>query len=96
MADRQAVIDQFKAKLDQWDAELDELEAKARGASAEARANLHEQIAKLKDQRGEARTRFDALRSSTDDAWQELQTGAQQAADALGDSLRAAREKFSA
>ncbi|WPL18254.1 hypothetical protein Thiowin_03318 [Thiorhodovibrio winogradskyi] len=94
MTDRQSIIDQFKAKLDQWDAEIDELEAKARGASAEARANLHEQISKLKDQRGEAGSRLDELRESSQEAWQEVQAGAQRATEALGESLRAVREKF--
>ncbi|WP_207161514.1 hypothetical protein [Rhabdochromatium marinum] len=92
--DRQAIIDQFKAKLDQWDAQIDELSAKARSASAETQANLHEQIGKLKDQRADARSRLDNLRESSQEAWQDVQDGLHRASEALGESLRSVRDKF--
>lgn len=94
MTDRHTIIAQFKTKLDQWDAEIDELEAKARGASAEARSQLHEQIAQIKEQRSDARSRLDELRESSQDAWHDVQAGAQRATDALGESLKAAWSRF--
>jgi uncharacterized coiled-coil DUF342 family protein len=94
MTDRHSIIDQLKTKLDQWDAEIDQLEAKAQGASAEVRGQLHEQIAQIKEQRTEARSHLDALRASSQEAWQDVQAGAQRATEALGESLKAAWSRF--
>ncbi|EGV30796.1 hypothetical protein ThidrDRAFT_2428 [Thiorhodococcus drewsii AZ1] len=94
MSEREAYIDQMKAKLDQWNDEIGVLEAKAKVAGADAKVKYEEYLSTLKEKQADASARLAELRDSSGDAWQEIRHGASQAADALGEALKSAKSKL--
>jgi uncharacterized coiled-coil DUF342 family protein len=85
----------MKAKLDEWNAEIAKLEAKAKQKEADARKDLEEQIENLKAKRSEANEQLEQMSSAGESAWNDMKSGVERAADALGDALNAARSRFS-
>lgn len=94
MTEREAYVDQMKAKLEQWNAEIGVLEAKAKVAGADAKVKYGEYLSTLKEKQADASARLEALRDSSGDAWQDIRDGANQAADALGEALKSAKSKL--
>lgn len=92
---RDAYIMKMKAKLDEWNAVIAKLEAKAKQKEADARKDFEEQIEELKAKRSKANEQLDQMSSAGESAWNDLKASVEQAADALGDALSAARSRFS-
>jgi uncharacterized coiled-coil DUF342 family protein len=91
---RDAFVKKMKAKLDEWNADIAELEAKAKQKEAEARGDVEKRIEELKAKRKTVEDDLDQLRSSGEDAWEDLKTGIDSAASALGEALQSARSRF--
>lgn len=92
---RDAYVEKMKAKLDEWNAEIAKLEAKAKQKEADARMDIEKQIEELKEKRSKANEKLEQMSSAGESAWNDLKAGVEQAADALGDALKAARSRFS-
>jgi len=91
---RDIFVKKMKAKLDEWNAEIDKLEAQSRQKGADVQADYRERIAELKSQRQEARQKLDKLQDAGESAWEDLKSGVELAAGALGDALKSARTRF--
>ena len=91
---RDAYVQKIKAKLDEWNAEIDRLEAQARQKEADAQTRLQEQIDQVKAKRRAAEEKLDDVRQAGGDAWEDLKSGVELAAEAVGDALRSARSRF--
>ena len=91
---RDAYVRKVKAKLDEWNAEIDKLEAKARQKEAEIKTDYQERIDVLETKREEANDKLAALQSAGDAAWQDLKSGVELAASALGEAVKSARTRF--
>ncbi|MGD9098220.1 MAG: hypothetical protein PVF97_09045 [Desulfobacterales bacterium] len=91
---RDAYVQKVKAKLDEWNAEIDRLEAQARQKEADAQTSLQEQIDQVKAKRRAAEEKLDDVRQAGGDAWEDLKSGVELAAEAVGDALRSARSRF--
>ncbi len=91
---RDAYIEKMKANLDKWNAEIDKLEAKARQAEADARIGYQEQIDTLKEKRKNLSKRFDDIRQAGEDAWKDMKSGVEFAANSLSEALRSAQSRF--
>ena len=91
---RDAYVQKIKAKLDEWNAEIDRLEAQARQKEADAQTSLQEQIDQVKAKRRAAEEKLDDVRQAGGDAWEDLKSGVELAAEAVGDALRSARSRF--
>ena len=81
---RDAFVQKMKAKLDEWNAQIDKLEAQSRRKSAEVQADYQQRIDDLKDKRQEARQKIDKLQDAGESAWEDLKSGVELAAGALG------------
>ena len=92
---RDAYVKKMKAKLDEWNAEIAKMEAQARQKEADARQDYEEQMKKLKEKRQKANEQLEQMSRAGETAWNDLKKGVEQAADALGDALNAARSRFS-
>ncbi len=91
---RDIFVKKMKAKLDEWNAEIDKLEAQSRQKGADVQADYQERIAELKSKRQDARQKLDKLQNAGESAWEDLKSGVELAAGALGDALKSARSRF--
>lgn len=78
MGKRDEIVSKIRAKVDEWNAEIDKLEASARQKKAEGAQEYHHRLAQLKDQRDKAFRKLREFRNASDDAWDDLQSGAEQ------------------
>jgi len=91
---RQEMIDKFHERLHSWNQEIDKLEAKADVASAHAKAEYRETIEHLRARKAQAKTRIDELQDASDEAWDEITQGAEQALGSLKSAYDSAKQKF--
>lgn len=90
MSDRDLYIKKMKAKLDEWNADIAKLEAKADGAEADMKIKYNEKITVLKGQREEAAAKLMELRNASEDAWEEIKAGLENAWDSLDKAVKSA------
>jgi phage tail tape-measure protein len=80
--------------LDEWNAEIDKLKAKAGEAETESRLKYEKALENLQQRRQEVEEKLTKVRHAGEDAWQDLQSGAQNAWDAMEEALKSATSKF--
>jgi len=94
MKNRDVYVKKVQAQLDEWDADIKKLKAKANKASANATLEYKSRIESLKRKQQEAGDRLDDLKSASDDAWDDLKKGLENATSVLGDSIKSAAAHF--
>ena len=94
MSDRDAYIQKMKAKLDEWTADIAKLEAKADGAEADMKIKYNEKIDALKEQREEAAAKLMEVRNASEEAWEDIKVGLENAWDSMGNAVKSALSKF--
>ena len=92
--DRQAFVDQVKARLESWNAQIDKLEEQARQAEAESRARIQDQLEDLRRQRDRAEEKLQDMRTVSDRAWRDMGKGFEDAWGAIEDSFHRAAKRF--
>lgn len=92
MTTRDAYVEKAKAKLDEWNAEIDKLQAQSKQASADAEIKWRENMKTLQQQRDVAARKLEALKSSSEQAWEDLKSGFEAACRDMSDSVRHAKE----
>ncbi|BCR06748.1 hypothetical protein DESUT3_38170 [Desulfuromonas versatilis] len=94
MEEKQAYREKFEARLRELKAQLELLEAKADLAKAEAGIEYQKQIKELRQKRDAMSARLEELKKAGGDAWRDLRTGLEKAAEDLKGALERARDKF--
>lgn len=94
MSERQKHVDTMKAKIDEWNNDIDEMEKKAKTASADLTEEYQNQIDALKKQRDEALAKLEEIQNTTDSAWQDVKSGAEDAWDTISHAFSSAKEKL--
>ena len=74
---RKAFEEKFDAQLKEWSAEIALLKAKADKAKAEVKIEYYKTLETLQGKQEVARTKLKELRSSGDDAWEDVKAGAE-------------------
>lgn len=64
-----------EAKMKKLGAEIDALQAKANLAKADAKVKYQEQLVTLREKQTAAAAKFDSLKGSAGNAWEEMQAG---------------------
>ena len=77
MSTRDAYVQKIKAQIDDWNADITEFEAKVAKASAETRTKYEQGLDSLRAERDAARRKVEEIREESDDAWEGLQTNAE-------------------
>jgi len=94
MGIKEAYEQKLQAQLDEWKADIDKLKAKANEADADAQIEYYNQIDKLRAMQEAARNKLAELKTSGDDAWEDLKVGIENAWDSLGNALKSAKSRF--
>ena len=74
---RKAYEEKLDAQLKEWSAQIALLKAKADGARADLKIDYYKTIEALQRKSDEARTKLQALKTSGDEAWEDLKIGAE-------------------
>ena len=94
MSERDAYIEKMKAQLDAWNAKIDQYEAQAKKAGADAQLNFEKQLEELRDSRDDAARHLKEMQVASNDAWESLQRGAENAWDEMAKAFKIAAERF--
>lgn len=94
MSDRQQYIENIKSNLDQWNAEIDKLEAHAKLAEADAKVEYQKHLAELKQRRADVSNKLDALRNASDEAWEDIKSGAEMTLNTMRETLSSVISRF--
>ena len=94
MKPKQAYEQKLQAKLDEWQAGIKMLEARAAQADAELKLEIDNEIGRLHERQQKARKRLEELRDSSEDAWEHLKAGVEQAFHDMGEGFKAASKKY--
>jgi len=74
---RKAYEEKFDTQLKEWDAEIALLKAKAENAKADAKIDYYKTIETLERNQDKAKTKFQELKISGDEAWESVKGGAE-------------------
>ncbi len=94
MMTRDDTVRNLKHKLDLWNSDLDDLESRMEKYQDERRMELRQTLDELKEKRDEASKAFDKLKSASDDAFDDVRKGAQDAWDRMASSFDKAKQRF--
>jgi len=72
---RKAYYEKFDAQLDQWGAQIDQLKARSATAKAEIVQDCNQALDTFQRKHAEGLTRLKELKTSGDDAWDDLVAG---------------------
>ena len=94
MVNRDEYVQKLKAQLDQWNAEAAKWEAKAKTAQATMQQEYAKQLGLLNSRRDEALYQLKLLQGASNDAWQDMMRGADQAWKNMHEAFNRARSHF--
>lgn len=80
---KQTYQEQIESKLRDWGVELDRMRTKAQEVQGDAKAQYDAQIAQLTKWQEQARDKLTELRQSSDNSWQEVKSGVEDAITSL-------------
>lgn len=94
MSDKESYTERMEAHLKELATRIGELKVKADNAKVTARSEYQKQIEELRVKQKELRTKLDKMKGTSGEAWKDLKTGVEKAAQDLRDSLNQAISKF--
>lgn len=94
MINREEYVQKLKTQLDQWNAEAAKWEAKAKTAQATMKQEYEKQLGTLNSRRDEALLQLKLLQGASNDAWQEMMRGADQAWKDMHEAFNRAKSHF--
>ena len=94
MINREEYVQKLKSQLDQWNAEAAKWEAKAKDAQATMKQEYEKQLGMLDSRRDEALYQLRLLQGASNDAWQDMMRGADQAWKNMHEAFNRARSHF--
>ena len=94
MKEKDLYEQKLKAKLSEWQADIDKLKAKMAGASVGAKLELNQHINMLESKIDEGNSKLDELEKVTDDSWESVKEGFNQAWGSISNAFEDAYKKF--
>ena len=94
MSMKESYQKKLRAELDQRGEDIDKLKAKADKAEASVKIEYYEQIEKLRTKQASAKDKLIELTEASDDAWEDLKAGTENAWHSLGEAVKSAASRF--
>lgn len=94
MSMKEAYEQKLQAQLDKWSADIDKLKAKADSAEADLQLEYYKKIEELRSMQETAVDKLFELKDASDDAWQDIKAGVENAWDSLGNALNSFASRF--
>ena len=94
MEDKELYREKFEAKLREIKARIELLEAKAAQVKAESKLEYQRHLDELRQKREVLRGRLDEFKTSGGEAWKDIRSGMERAADDLKQAVDKAMDKF--
>lgn len=94
MDKRTEYVERLSSQMVEWDAQIEQLKIKATSAKPEARVESLTAIAALKQKRDEAALKLQGVSIASDDEWEVLKKGAEEAWNEVSTMLRDAIKKI--
>jgi hypothetical protein len=94
MGMKEAYEQKLQAQLDEIALEIEKLNVKANKAEADTKLEYHKEIDKLKALQEQAKVKLDNIKQSSNDAWEDLKSGMDNAWTALSDAVKSANSRF--
>ena len=91
---RKAYEEKIDAQLKEWNTEIALLNAKADKAKAEAKVEYYKTIETLQGMQDKARMKLQEIRTTSDDVWENLKTGAENVWAEVNSAFQSAATKF--
>jgi hypothetical protein len=79
MDKRTEYVEKLSAQMVEWDAQIDQLKDKAESAAPGSKPDYSNAIAALQLKRDEAALRLQGISAASDDEWEDLKTGTENA-----------------
>ena len=91
---RKAYEEKLDAQLEEWNAQIALLKARADKAKAEARIEYNKSIEALQHRQDEARAKLRELKTSSDEAWEDIKASAEKVWDEVKAAFHSAASRF--
>lgn len=91
---RKAYVEKLGVQLDEWNEKIDQFKARADKASTDTKKEYQRMIEVLQHKREEARTKLHELGTSSEDAWDDIATGADIIWTEIKKTFQGAASKF--
>jgi len=94
MKNREIYQGMMEAQFSEWGAELDKLKSRADKAAAETRQGYYNEIKTLQTKQASIQAKLHEMRTSSDDAWEDLKEGLDNSWNQVKDSFDKAAARF--
>jgi chromosome segregation ATPase len=84
----------LEAQLDEWNAEINKIKAKAKGAEADGIIEYEKEIKELNSKQEAAKDKLKELKNASEDAWEDLKVGIDDALGSLGKAFKSATSRL--
>jgi hypothetical protein len=91
---REIYLKTFKAQLDAWNVDMDRLEDKVGRVGADAKIECEKEITAIRKCMREARKKVDEIHSASENEWEGLRQGAEDAWIHLKNGIEKAKSEF--
>ncbi len=93
MTNRDEFVEKLKAKLDDWNADIDRLESELSSLGGEMKDEVGARISKLREHGDEMRKKMGQIHEVSEEAWEEMSRGLDDAWQVLKEGFQKAKEK---
>jgi len=94
MSSKEAYKQKIEAELELAQAKLAELKAKAKSSAADAQINYEKLVDEIEHKVDTMKVKLKELGDASDDAWEEVKAGVENAWGTLSDAIKSAASKF--
>ncbi len=91
---RNEYVADLKSQIDKWNIELDKLDENIKKFNGETKVKADAQLTLIRSKRDELNKNLEKILNSTDNAWEDLKNGAENAKDSINKALEKAQADF--
>jgi competence protein ComGC len=91
---RNEYANNLKSQIDEWNLQLDKMDADAKKLKGEAKVKVNKELATIRIQREELKKNLEKIQNSSDNGWDDLKKGAEEAKDKINQAFSKAKAEF--